>query len=328
MDVVIAGYGRAGELHATLLAKRPDIQIAGIADATAARRDAAIARFPATAVAPRLEELDVDADVVVVCTPPACHEPDTRTALTQHRAHVLCEKPAVLNANTGRQLGKIATTGRVLHPVHNYLHSPAINQLREIATQSIGPITHAAITISRPGPAHGHPDWQPTWRTAPAAGGGILYDHGPHACYLVRHLTGQPAISAQCRTQAGDNGTDHAAHLDLRFADGATATITLSWNATSRINSYELHGTHGSARLRNGRLQLTSPTTALNLQTEDHATGGHTHKTWTNAVHQTFLNHISRPSHDNQPWNTAVHVAEITTAARASAAAEGRPIAC
>ena len=316
MDVVIAGYGSAGELHARLLACRPDIRITGIADATAARRTAASARFPSVIAAAGLDELEVPADVVIVCTPPARHEPDTRTALIRHRAHVLCEKPAVLDPATGRQLGKAAAdAGLVLHPVHNYLHSPAIDELRTIATRSIGPITHATITILRPAPARGHLGWRPDWRTDPAAGGGILYDHGPHACYLACHLTGQAVRSARGTTLTGEHGADHEARLHLDLTDGATATITLSWQGIGRTNTYELHGAHGSARLHNGRLELTTGTSTRTSYTEDHSAGGHTHQKWTEAVHRTFLDRIHRSDHDTAPWDMATHVAEILTAA-------------
>lgn len=327
MDVVIAGYGNAGELHATLLANRPDTRIVGVADRTAARRAAASARFPAATVASGLDELAVRADVVVVCTPPAYHEADTEIALTRHRAHVLCEKPAVLDPNVGHRLGKIAAeAGLVLHPVHNYLHSPAIAELLAIATRSIGHLTQVAITISRTGPAHGHAAWRPTWRTEPTAGGGILYDHGPHACYLACHLTGQPATSVRCTVTTGTDGADHAAQLRLRLGNGSAATITLNWYATTRTNCYELSGEHGTVRLRNGWLTMTTPRTSFSVETEDHSAGGLTHREWTEGVQRVFLDRVTRTSLDNEPWNRAVHVGEILAAAKASAAADQQPV--
>ncbi|WP_051580118.1 Gfo/Idh/MocA family protein [Pseudonocardia acaciae] len=321
MDVVIVGYGGAGELHATLLADRPAIRITGIADRAAARRNAASARYPSAAIGARLDELDVHPDIVVVCTPPAYHEEHMRTALVRHRAHVLCEKPAVLDANAGRQLAKIAAdAGLVLYPVHNYLHSPAVEHLRTIATTVIGPVLHVAIAISRTKPAHGHL----AWRTQPSAGGGILYDHGPHACYLACELAGQPVTSVACTTTTGENGADHAARLSMRLANDATATITLTWHGTTRTNTYELHGARGRARLHNGRLDLTTATTTYGSTTEDHSAGGHTHRTWTKAVHQAFLDQLGRAGSRSQAWNTAVHIADILTAAHTSAAT-GRP---
>ncbi|MFI7123118.1 Gfo/Idh/MocA family protein [Amycolatopsis sp. NPDC049868] len=321
MDVVIAGYGRAGEMHARLLAARHGLRIVGVTDQTTARRAAAAARFPLAATAARLDELNVRADAVVACTPPAHHEADTRIALTRYRAHVLCEKPAVLDARVGRQLTRAAAeAGLVLQPVHNYLQSPAITELQQVAARSIGRVNRVTITINRTEPATGHAAWQPGWRTDPAVGGGILYDHGPHACYLACHLTDQSAISVRCATTAGEHGADHSAHLDVRLANGSSVAIKLSWHGSTRENSYQLSGEHGTVRLRNGQLELTTPTGTYRARTEDHSIGGHTHDRWIAGVHQTFLEHTTGTHPRNEHWKDAVHVAEILAAARASAA--------
>ncbi|NBH10995.1 Gfo/Idh/MocA family oxidoreductase [Amycolatopsis sp. SID8362] len=321
MDVVIAGYGHAGELHARLLAARSGVRIVGVTDRTATRRAAAATRFPYAVTAAGLDELDVRADAVVVCTPPAHHETDTRTALARHHAHVLCEKPAVLDAGAGRRLGRTAAeAGLVLQPVHNYLISPAITELHRTACRSLGRIDRVTIAVTRTGPASGHPAWQPDWRTDPAAGGGILHDHGPHACYLAFHLAGQPATSIRCMTTIGEHGADHSARLDLRLANGSSAAIRLSWQGSSRENLYRLSGEHGTAQLRNGQLELTTPTGTYRKATEDHSIGGHTNDDWIVGVHQTFLEQATGTRRRNEQWDTAVHVAEVLATARTSAA--------
>lgn len=323
---MIAGYGYAGELHAALLAERADVRITGIADHTAARRDAARMRYPGVMVTSRLVDLNAPADAVVVCTPPARHGVDTRTALTRLRAHVLCEKPAVLDPADGRWLASIAAdTGLLLQPVHNYLQSPAIHELRAIATRVLTQVSHIVIDIVRTGPACGHNTWRPLWRTEPMNGGGILYDHGPHACYLACHLAGQPATAVSCSTTPGTGGADHTAKLRLRFVNGTTATIMLSWHGTARIHSYELHDAHHTVRMRNGRLNLTKRTGTLSWATEDHALGGHAHTAWTKAVHQEFLDQITSSDHTYDTWDMAVHVAQILHAAHLSASTDQRP---
>lgn len=327
MNIVIAGYGVAGESHAALLADRPDIRITGVADHTAARRDAARARYPGAAVATGLDDLTVPADAVVVCTPPARHEADTLTALTRLHANVLCEKPAVLEPAGGRRLADIAArAGLLLQPVHNYLHSPAIDTLRATAARELTHLSHIAIDIIRTGPAHGHHAWRPLWRTDPTAGGGILNDHGPHACYLACHLAGKPAVTVACSTTPGNHGADHEAQVRLRFADNTTATITLSWRGTSRVHSYELHGAQRSVRLRNGQLTLSTPTGAQTWATEDHSLGGPAHTAWTKAVHQEFLDRLTGSSHTHDTWAMAVHVAQILHAATVSAATDQRHV--
>jgi len=281
---------------------------------------------PGVMVASGLVDLKAPANAVVVCTPPARHGADTQTALTRLRAHVLCEKPAVLDPDDGCRLASIAAdSGLLVQPVHNYLQSPAINELRAVATRVLTHVSHIVIDIVRTGPAQGHHAWRPQWRTEPRNGGGILYDHGPHACYLACHLTGQRATAVSCSMTSGTHGADHTTQLRLRFANGATAAIMLSWHGTTRIHSYELRDAHHTVRMRNGRLDLTTRTGGRSWATEDHARGGHAHTAWTKAVHHEFLDQITNSGHTYDTWDMAIHVAQILHAAHLSASTDQRP---
>lgn len=320
INVVIAGYGNAGELHARLLAARPDIRITGIADPTPARRATAADYHPKATLAAQLGQLDAPADLVVIASPPAFHEADTRTALTRHHAHVLCEKPAVLNPETGRRLEILATSsGLLLYPVHNYLHAPAFRHMRALISEgAIGRTTHLATEITRSSAATGNNAWNPDWRTDANLGGGILGDHGTHSIYLTRHLADADVIAVSGTTETGKHGAEHAATLDLLLASGTTATIALTWRGTTRSNRYMIHGTSGSLLLHDGTLTLTAKHGTRAWPTDDPANGGHTHTGWTQRLHTDLLDQIERQDPALTAWHTAIHVADVIEAARAT----------
>lgn len=321
IKVMIAGYGTAGELHARLLAARPDIQITGIADPTPTRRATAAQHYPEAALANRLDQLDAPVDLVAIASPPAFHEADTLTALTRHHAHVLCEKPAVLDPETGRRLATLATSSRLLlYPVHNYLHAPAFRHMRALISEgTIGRTTHLEIDITRSGAATGNNAWHPDWRTDAALGGGILGDHGTHAIYLTRHLAHADIIAVSSTTETGEHGAEHAATLSLLLTGGTTATIALTWLGTTRSNRYIVHGTAGSLLLHDGTLKLTTRHKTQAWPTDDPANGGHTHTGWTQRLHTHLLDQVNRGNRALTPWQTAIHVADVIEAARASA---------
>lgn len=326
LNVAIAGYGTAGELHARLLAARPHVRVVAVADLTPARRTSAAAAYPDAAVTAHLDSLDMEIDLVVVATPPISHETDTHVALTQHHAHVLCEKPAVLNAERGRSLAaQAAAAGLLLHPVHNYLHASAFRRMKHlIEIGAIGRVESITIDITRTAAATGNPAWTPAWRTDPAVGGGILRDHGPHAIYLACHLADGLASQVSCTTEPGDQGADQAAAIQLDLANGVSARIDLTWTGGRRSNRYEVAGTGGTLCLHDGRLRLNAPGRERCWEVEDPASGGHAHADWTNTLHGGLLAQIHATMPISGPWSQAIHVADVIHAADISAENGGR----
>ena len=328
LNVAIAGYGTAGELHARLLAARPQVRVVAVADLTSARRTSAAAAYPGAVVAAQLDSLDTGIDLVVVATPPNAHESDTYVALTQHRAHVLCEKPAVLNPERGRSLAAQAAAAKLLlHPVHNYLYASAFRRMKRLIERgAIGRIENITIEVTRTAAATGNAAWTPAWRTDPALGGGILRDHGPHAIYLACHLAGAPASRVSCATEAGVRGADQAAAIQLNLADGTSARISLTWAGRRRRNHYDVSGTRGTLSLHGGRLRLDTPQQERCWDVEDPASGGHAHTDWTDTLHGGLLAQIHAPVPPSDPWSQAIHVADVIHAASISAENGGRGV--
>ncbi|MEU1955670.1 Gfo/Idh/MocA family protein [Nocardia rhamnosiphila] len=319
-DVVISGYGVAGELHAHLFAARPDARIVGVADPSQFRRAAAEDRFPGITTASTLHDLTVHTDIVVIATPPLFHDGDCWTAITRHHAHVLCEKPAIVDPVGGRHLGSIASEQQlVIWPVHNYLYAPAVRTMRNLLKSgAIGDIRQAYIDIERIAPSAAHT----AWRRSTAEGGGILNDHGPHPLYLLSYFLGHNADAVSCRTDRGDHGVEQSARLGLKYST-TTADISLNWKSGARQSRYRFYGSKGQLTWERDKLTVITLSNTSAFCVDDLSAPGHTHASWTRSLHAEFLNLVDSGRQSRHWWH-AVNVAAVLRAARVSECAGGR----
>ena len=194
-------------------------------------------------------------DFVDICTPPAQHADDIRTAL-DHGVHVLCEKPLVSAID---QLAPITARAAqqecVVHTVHNWLQAPPVQKVTELVEAgTIGAVSDCRWETIRNKPAAASSDTD-NWRTDPRlAGGGILVDHGWHALYIILRWMRRPpqAISAVLENRKfKDLPIEDTATVTLIFADGR-AEILLTWAGEGRENQAELSGDDGTISLSDG----------------------------------------------------------------------------
>jgi predicted dehydrogenase len=322
--LIMVGFGRAGEAHSRYYRTRPDVDVVGVVDPVPARRSLAQSLFPAAAVVSDFADLGARADLAVITTPPADHANDIRHAL-HFGAHVLCEKPAVLDPLAGQELAAIAArTGRVLYPSHNYLTAPFTRQLdKVITTGSIGTPQYLEIEIERPTPATGVTEWQPSWRTQQTiAGGGVLVDHGTHCIYLAEALMRSSIEAVSCSTTPldGSSGVDNEATLQMRFTGGEQGIVHLSWTGSRRRNRYLIQGSRGTLSAEGPRVVLTTEALRRTWAVADPAAVNHAHADWLPGLFADVKRRIVDPaSEEPLPWASAITVARVLTAAYASA---------
>lgn len=193
-----------------------------------------------------------DIDVVDIVTPNDTHARLTISA-ARHGKQVICEKPlardyaeALAMQEAVRAAGVRATVCFV------YRTWPATQVAKDI------------VDSGRLGRVHGYRGHflhdhfvahEPTaWRFDPArAGSGVIGDIGSHALDLARHLVGDVAeVFTTSRTvlPAGPVPIDDEADVLLRFADGATGHLWLSWLATGTPMDVGFHvmGDRGALR--------------------------------------------------------------------------------
>lgn len=221
--VALCGAGMIAAAHA-LATDALGLKVVAVASRTPERAQSAARQVGARAV--RYSDLPAGADVVIVATPPANHAPHALELLPTG-VGVLVEKPFAHTLVDADALVRAANdAGQRLAYGENLAHAPVVMaMLRHV--RRLGNVTHLDVRALQHVPTWGEfttDDW----------GGGALFDLGPHPLALAV-LLGRAAgagevvgVSAQVRGGTG-HATDEYAELTLRFANGLTGSVVVSW---------------------------------------------------------------------------------------------------
>jgi predicted dehydrogenase len=198
-------------------------------------------------------------DVVVNLTIPAAHYPVSVKILKAGK-HVYSEKPLVLSLKEGLALKKLADDkGLKVGCAPDTFLGGAHQQARKaIDDGRIGKITSGSAHVMNFGMEHWHPN--PDFFYLP--GGGPVLDLGPYyvanlinligPVKRVVALTSTPQTSRKISSapRAGEEvpvKTPTNIHALLEFANGATVTLSASWDVFAhRHANMELYGSEGS----------------------------------------------------------------------------------
>jgi predicted dehydrogenase len=257
----IVGFGSlAVHGHVPGWNARDDVEIVAAADVRAETEEELARRLPGARWYGSVETMlgTEKLDLVDVCTPPSLHAAGVRRAL-ERGLHVLCEKPLVLKPGDIGPLAALAAQRQLaLVTVHNWRHAPALAKVTELlGTDAVGQVRRCRWQTLRTGPAPAAGD-AGNWRTDPAqAGGGVLFDHGCHALYVINSWLGRPR-SLRARLTARRHRAlpveDTASlHLDYGYS---SAEIFLTWAADERANCIEIEGSRGMLKLDGGNVSL------------------------------------------------------------------------
>ncbi|MEA2327883.1 MAG: hypothetical protein QOE68_2842 [Thermoanaerobaculia bacterium] len=198
-------------------------------------------------------------DLVTIVTPPSEHLEMATFALDAGK-HVLCEKPTALNADQADQL--LAAAWK--HPDqislidHELRFLPSFRAARERIGE-LGGIRYAEVRYASPSRGDRTRAWN--WWADAEQGGGIWGAVGSHFVDALRFLGMEiEAVQATLRTiidsRTFENGTrevtsDDFAHVALRLANGAIASMTFSAVASGpdEPTTLTIHGEEGAIRL-------------------------------------------------------------------------------
>jgi predicted dehydrogenase len=246
--VAMLGCGFIGEFHAQGLRYVRDAQLVAGCDADAARREAYAARFGCRPIA-SLEDLcaDPEVDLVIVSVPNHLHR-EAVLALAAARKGVACTKPLGRNADEAADMLRAVTDAGVFNAyLENVIFNPDLLRMREmVEAGSIGRLTTVRAREGHSGP-HAPHFWD-----AELAGGGALLDMASHGAEYARFLFGKGvavtdvfAWGATLVHGARTTGEDNALMV-MRFEDGRTATIDVSWSSRGGLEGrFEAYGDAG-----------------------------------------------------------------------------------
>ncbi|MDO4355855.1 MAG: Gfo/Idh/MocA family oxidoreductase [Clostridia bacterium] len=153
---------------------------------------------------------DPEVTCVSVCTPNFCHAPITIDFLNAGK-HVLCEKPASVNAELAAQMQKAADdNGKILNIGVCNRFKTQVNKVQQLIEQgALGEVYHVYCSFRshRSIPGLGGP-----FTTKSMAGGGALIDWGVHFLDLILFCIGEPkvkTVSAETYSKLGNPMKDY-----------------------------------------------------------------------------------------------------------------------
>jgi predicted dehydrogenase len=221
-----------------------------------------------------------EVDAVYIAVPNKFHAPLARQALEAGK-HVVLEKPFAFNqaeasevVEAARQAGKVFTLGM------NMRYREDSQKIRSLVESGdLGEIYHAKAFWFR---RSGIPKLGTWFGKHELSGGGSLYDIGVHLldlCLFAKGSFEPVSVSGATYTKFGNRGlgegnwghsdrehtdfdVDDFASALLRFADGSTVTLDVSWAGhaeEANRNDVHLYGTEAGARLFPAKLFRFDP---------------------------------------------------------------------
>jgi len=190
---------------------------------------------------------DPELDAVYIATPNALHAPFSLRALDAGK-HVIIEKPfTTAAADAERIVERAERAGKLVTVGMNQRFLPACQRVAALVQSGgLGHVYHAKAFWFR---RSGIPKLGSWFGSKALAGGGALYDIGAHLLDLALFTLGRfepRVVSGQVYSSFGTRGlgegdwglsdrehpefdVDDAATAWLRFDDGATLTLDVSW---------------------------------------------------------------------------------------------------
>ncbi|MBV9691390.1 MAG: Gfo/Idh/MocA family oxidoreductase [Ktedonobacteraceae bacterium] len=169
-------------------------------------------------------------DAVVVATPVHTHYRLAKEALL-HGKHVLVEKPLAASVEQAEELVALAQEqNRVLMVGHIFEYSPAVNELRKLVQSGdLGKIY--CVETERLNLGLFRNDIN------------VIWDLAPHDISILLYLFGKTPQDIRVQADAHVQPRIHdIAHLNLRFADGMTAHVHVSWLHPCKIRKVTIIG--------------------------------------------------------------------------------------
>lgn len=249
--VAVLGAGSASQVvHLPILRRLRAVEVVGLADVQRRKARTIAERFEIPHVAEDLAGLAERTafDAVLVCLPNHAHEAGVLAAVGMG-AHVLCERPLTVTAESARRLVKAADRAGVqLLTANNHRFRYDVRAIRHfIENGDLGTIRHVRASWLNRRAARPRRGWR---REREKAGGGVLMDLGTQTLDLALWILGYPeAERVVARTWGPPDGVEVGASVQLTLADGGAITTEVTWELVAEQDHHQLFviGSEGTA---------------------------------------------------------------------------------
>lgn len=242
MNVGIIGFGFMGHWHADHMHLIPGIKAIAVCDTDEAKRDEADARGFATYEDYRALLHDSKINVVLIAAPNHLHH-EMAIAAARAKKHIICEKPAALNAVQFLEMVAAAEENGVQFEVHQNRRWDAdfLTVQHVLEQKSIGNVFMINSTLyGANGKVH-------DWHTRPEYGGGMLYDWGVHLLDQMLYLMPGRLLSVYADVRSVINETvDDYFKVMCQFENGIEYTVEIGTYLLRPLPRWYVAGDSGS----------------------------------------------------------------------------------
>lgn len=192
----IIGYGRMAANHLGFMRECGLYDVIGVCDITESRRDAAAEE--GLKVTDNLDALlSWDIELVLITTHSSAHYADA-LVVAEAKKHMLIEKPMALRASEAEEMLDAARVNGVTLTVNHNRHYD--NDYRRVKAAVQEGLVGDLISVenrtmgARPAVGFGVPEYNQAWRITASAGGGTMFDFGPHWVEQILDLLGDRKV--------------------------------------------------------------------------------------------------------------------------------------
>lgn len=224
VKVGIVGLGTMGHQHIKAYLQMPDVTVTGVYDHHPDRAEAFRQQYEVP-VAPTLEALFADCEIIDICTPTYRHMEYVLPAVEAGKG-VVCEKPLARTLEEcERIVAAVHKHGTPFMPAHVLRFFPEFRTAHRLITQ--GAIGEVAIVRTRRG--GDFPRTASDWYADFEKSGGVMLDLIIHDFDWLRWTLGEvERVYAKSLTFRNLQHLDYAL-VTLRFRSGAIAHIEGTW---------------------------------------------------------------------------------------------------
>lgn len=228
---VVVGYGYWGPNLVRNVVEHPGMELVAVCELDDGRAHACRARHPGVRTEPSLERVleDPGVDAVIVATPPGTHHAIAAAALDAGK-HVLVEKPLATTSADAWDLARRAQAAdRLLMPGHTFVYSPAVRRIGDLIEEGVlGEVYF--VTSSR-------------MNLGKYQHGGVLCDLIPHDLSILLQWIASPIDQVSAHgCSVFQAGIPETAFTTVRFRDGPTANVQVSWLAPRKVRQIVVVG--------------------------------------------------------------------------------------
>lgn len=249
----LIGCGRISSWHVNAIVQRKEARLVAICDieASALAKTASNIPYPAQQFSNYKEMLELDLDVVAICTPSGLHPQMSIDALNSGK-HVISEKPMSITVEQADAMIQAAKKNhKHLFIVKQNRYNKAILKLREAYEQGrFGKMLFGNASVMW---ARGQDYYDlASWRGTKQFDGSVLFNQASHHVDLLQWMMGPvKSVKAYAETLNHNIEASDTAIAVLKFASGALGTIQATTCVIPKNleASITLLGEKGSAKI-------------------------------------------------------------------------------